>query len=152
MGRGNWPAFWTLGISGTWPACGEFDIFEMFGHNDWTGDRMVGMYMHCQSPPGSSTLYEKYFPVGENAGDQFRVYGIEWTPTSVRAYIDHEYYGTIDITNPQYGIAFQQEHYMILNYALGGNAGAVIEDPAKPGTMFPRRMEVDYVKIWEFLD
>ena len=27
---GSWPAFWTLGISRGWPACGEIDIMEYY--------------------------------------------------------------------------------------------------------------------------
>lgn len=30
-GRGSWPAFWTLGLAGGWPTCGEIDIMEYWG-------------------------------------------------------------------------------------------------------------------------
>jgi beta-glucanase (GH16 family) len=39
---------------------------------------------------------------------------------------------------------FKQPHYMLLNLAIGGVNGG---DPA--GTSFPRRMEVDYVRVWK---
>lgn len=30
-GQGIWPAFWMMGQTGNWPACGEIDIMEMIG-------------------------------------------------------------------------------------------------------------------------
>ena len=39
---------------------------------------------------------------------------------------------------------FKQPHYMLLNVAIGGQNGG---DPAQ--TPFPRKMEVDYVRVWQ---
>jgi hypothetical protein len=39
---------------------------------------------------------------------------------------------------------FKQPHYMLLNLALGGDNGG---DPAD--TIFPKRFEVDYVRVYQ---
>ncbi len=41
---------------------------------------------------------------------------------------------------------FKQPHYMLLNFALGGMNGG---DPS--GSVFPARMEVDYVRVYQKL-
>ncbi len=97
---GTWPAIWTLGAncnetgsffgnqygSGQWPGCGEIDIMEQTGgdkntvisHFHW-GDRNTGAYKNI----GGTA------PV-ENAPGDFHVYSMEWTSTSIKAFVDDE--------------------------------------------------------------
>ena len=39
---------------------------------------------------------------------------------------------------------FKQPHYILLNFALGGDNGGPLD-----GTVLPRRFEVDYVRVYE---
>jgi hypothetical protein len=41
---------------------------------------------------------------------------------------------------------FQQEHYVILNQAIGGKAGGDAS-----GVVYPTRYEVDYVRLYEWV-
>src|SRR5262245_3141471 len=53
---GSWPAFWTLGIAGEWPACGEIDIMEYYrgmllANAAWgTEDRWVPRWASVKKP------------------------------------------------------------------------------------------------------
>ena len=73
---------------------------------------------------------------------------MDWTKTSIALYIDDQLLNIVLLdslankdgsgSNP-----FTQPHYMLLNLAVGGNNGG---DPS--GTAFPRRFEIDYVRVY----
>lgn len=138
---GSCPAFWTLGASRAWPACGEIDIMEYYRggilHNTFCGNDCNG---------------------GWNGGDKsvdaawaqrFHVWRMDWDHDYVRLYCDDELMLTTDLSlaftgdwNP-----FRQPHYIIVNQAMGGVNGGPIDNNA-----FPYRYEVDYVRIYEWSD
>jgi beta-glucanase (GH16 family) len=65
-------------------------------------------------------------------------------------YIDDKLLNTIDVAKainasgnePKH--PFRQPHYLLLNLAIGGNAGG---DPSK--TDFPTRYEIDYARVYQ---
>lgn len=145
-GKGIWPAFWMLGTNlfeGTsWPACGEIDIMEMVG-GDAAGDKTVYGTVHWDANGyakygGSTQLSSGIF------ADTFHVFSIEWNETHIRWYLDGNQYHVIDIT-PSALSEFQQEFYILLNLAVGGNW------PGNPDgtTVFPQKLEVDYVRVYQ---
>ena len=77
----------------------------------------------------------------------FHVYALEWTPERLDFYVDDRKYFTCE--NEKTGPAtwpFDQPFYMILNVAVGGGwDGRQGVDPA----VFPQRMEVDYVRVYQ---
>jgi hypothetical protein len=74
---------------------------------------------------------------------------MEWTNSTVALFVDDQLLNKIPVDslvnkdgsgfNP-----FRQPHYMLLNLAIGGLNGG---DPGK--TTFPRRFEVDYVRVYQ---
>lgn len=80
---------------------------------------------------------------------QFRVWRMDWTRERIVLSVDGRVLNEVDLnkTINQDGSRknpFHQPHYIILNLAIGGNAGG---DPSK--TKFPARFEIDYVRIYQ---
>ena len=143
FGQGLWPALWMLGenFSSTgWPSCGEIDIMEMIGGNGWN-DRTVHGTVHWEDNGhalygGHNTLTSGRF------ADEFHVFSIIWTPSSIKWLRDDIQYHVIDINNLS---AFHNNFFFIFNVAVGGNW------PGSPNasTIFPQTMIVDYVRVFQ---
>lgn len=145
---GLWPAIWTLGVNGEWPSNGEVDIMEYYDGNV-LANACWGTQKRWNAKWDSSKT-----PVAKLGGadwDQsFHVWRMDWDEKEIRLELDGKVLNTIDLTktinptdmgpkNP-----FQQPHYLLLNLAIGGNAGG---DPSK--TEFPSRYEIDYVRVYQ---
>ena len=82
----------------------------------------------------------------ENVTDVFHVYSIDWTKDMIKFYIDGVLY--YNVGNDGRGVdayPFMAPEFLLLNVAVGGNfAGNTIDD-----TIFPCRMVVDYVRVYQ---
>jgi hypothetical protein len=144
FGQGLWPALWMLGenFSSTgWPSCGEIDIMEMIGGNGWN-DRTVHGTVHWEDNGhalygGHNTLTSGRF------ADEFHVFSIIWTPSSIKWLRDDIQYHVIDINNLS---AFHNDFFFIFNVAVGGNWPG---SPDPSTTIFPQTMIVDYVRVFQ---
>ena len=143
FGQGIWPALWMLGEnfpSVGWPSCGEIDIMEMIGGNGYN-DRTVHGTAHWESNGhaeygGSNSLSSGRF------ADEFHVFSIIWTSSSIVWLRDDIQYQVIDITNLS---AFHNNFFFILNLAVGGNW------PGSPNasTIFDQTLLVDYIRVFQ---
>jgi beta-glucanase (GH16 family) len=143
--QGLWPAWWTLGVSKPWPACGEVDIMEYYqGH--------INANVAWQSANGAAHWKSKFTPISifhdPSWSSQFHLWVMQWEPSFIRLYLDGHLYNHVDLTktlDPRYHNfnPFHQPMFMILNLAVGGAAG----NPAH--TRFPGYFEVDYVRIYQ---
>jgi len=73
----------------------------------------------------------------------FHRYAIEWSPERIDFFVDDNKYLTV--ANEKTGRdawPFDEPEFLILNVALGGWGGAVVDAD------LPARMEVDYVRIY----
>jgi len=144
-GQGIWPAFWALGANirtTPWPFSGEIDIMEMVGggsgkdntahgtvHYEDGGHKYVG---------GSTTLTSGDF------FDQFHVFSLVWTETSLKWYVDNVEFYTFDTTGASKD-EFRRSYFLLINLAVGGNwPGAPNES-----TVFPQKYIVDYVRVFQ---
>ncbi|MFH0919766.1 MAG: family 16 glycosylhydrolase [Fibrobacterota bacterium] len=134
QGLGVWPALWTMGTTGIWPALGEIDIMEYVGkaphtiygtiHWDDGGHRSIG---------GTYTYYYPY--------DGFHLYAVEWFPDHIDWYFDSIKYFTASLANTNSG--FDHPHFILLNLALGGSWGGSIDD-----NCLPVQYQVKYVRVY----
>ncbi len=113
---GVWPAFWLLG-NDKWPDTGEIDIMEYVGEKDW-----VGVALHGPGYSGETPLVNKFFfPDGVDV-TSWHTYAVEWTDQQIDFLIDGRV--TYRVTRPMvenYGEwTFDNEKYLILNFAMGG--------------------------------
>jgi beta-glucanase (GH16 family) len=116
-GYGMWPAFWTLGgnISTVgWPSSGEIDILEWHSNEPTWMKSAVHYFANGAA---------QHFGTGANRGysvaDGFHVYEVEWTAGQMVFRLDNQVRATADFFHNQ--PAFQQNHYILLNLAMGGN-------------------------------
>jgi beta-glucanase (GH16 family) len=115
-GAGLWPAFWALG-NGKWPDCGEIDIMETVGDSSWFSNAMHGPNYFGNTP----LVYRYHFPAGVDV-TQWHIYSMDWSADSIVFKID----GTVTYTVTRqmvehYGRwAFDNDKFIILNFALGG--------------------------------
>ena len=144
-GRGLWPAFWLLGDDFStvgWPACGEIDIMENAGQNT----SKISAALHGPGYSGRNALVSSYVLPRGRLSDNFHVFALEWEPQALRFYVDAQIYATKTPADLPPGKRWMYDHpfFMILNLAVGGDL------PGNPdsSTVFPRRLLVDYVRVY----
>ena len=143
---GMWPAFWTVGDSGRWPANGEIDIMEYYRGN------LLANVAWLADTSGKAAWDDSRKPVAELGGAEwarrFHVWRMDWDESEILIYVDDILLNTTDLHGTINGDGtgrnpLQQPHHIILNLAIGGTNGG---DPA--ATRFPARLEVDYVRVY----
>lgn len=144
---GLWPAFWTKGIEYIWPHCGEVDIME------YSTGILAAKFAWGDEEVGQPIWDYSFHPVSElgdsNWTNDFHIWRMDWDDKQMSIYLDDILLNSVDLSqtynrdelqqNP-----FMQEHYIILNLAIGGTLGGNPDN-----TSFPARFEVDYVRIYQ---
>jgi len=143
---GIWPAWWTLGIKGSWPATGEIDMMEYYRKKLLANIAFMGA---DRKDAWFSTEKNIDSLGGQAWADQFHIWRMDWDENSIALYIDNQLLNKVSLDKlvNQNGTninPFKQPHYMLLDLAIGGKQGG---DPSK--TSFPARFEVDYVRVYQ---
>ncbi|WP_035604128.1 glycoside hydrolase family 16 protein [Haloferula sp. BvORR071] len=144
-GKGIWPAIWMLGDNRgpvRWPLCGEIDIMEFVSHEPG----VVHGTLHFPTPGTDKHQSAGGTTKDDSLHDKFHVYGVEWNQKSLSFLFDDKPYKTVDLSVAGSGDAnpFHKSFYLLLNVAVGGTWGKE-PDPK----VYPQRMEIDWVKVWE---
>ena len=148
-GLGTWPAIWTLGQNITepgaywaathgttgWPACGEIDIMEHWGHNQ----NYVQSALHTPSSFGNTVNHGGV--MANDVSNTFHIYALEWNSSEMQFSLDGNVYYTY-APNPQTTAnwPYNANQYLILNIAMAGQI-----DPNF--TQSP--MVIDYVRVYQ---
>lgn len=144
-GVGTWPAIWMLGDNintVNWPACGEIDIMEHVGKEQdmilWSTHSKLNNWSLGTQKTNKATI--------EGVSTAFHVYKIEWSKDYIQFFVDDKLY----YTSPNEGkgsdyYPFTAPQFLLLNLAIGGNLGG----PTINDAIFPCRMEVDYVRVYQ---
>src|SRR5579859_6801845 len=153
-GAGLWPAWWLLG-NGEWPETGELDVMEYVGEKDW-----ASAAVHGPGYSGETPFVNRLYFDANNDITQWHVYAVDWTPDSlVFKYDGRPMFRVTKSMTSHYGKwAFDNNKYLILNFAVGGIYPAKINgihDPfyglASPTLDLIRnnkaKMWVDWVKV-----
>ena len=149
QGQGIWPALWMLGSNFPtvgWPHSGEIDIMEMIGGNGRENTVHGTAHWYNQSSNQNASYGGSYgLPSGETLSTNFHVFSIDWDSTSITWYLDNVQYHTMAINDSSSLAAFRKDFFFIFNIAVGGNW------PQYPdaSTVFPQRMVVDYVRVFQ---
>jgi hypothetical protein len=146
-GQGIWPALWMLGSSFDavgWPRSGEIDIMEMIGGGG-RENTVYGTPHWYESPAQEHASYGGHYTLGSGTfADKFHVFTIIWDAGKITWYVDDQKFHELD-TTPANLSEFQAPFFLIFNIAVGGNW------PGNPDntTVFPQRMMVDYVRVFQ---
>ena len=146
VGEGYWPAWWTLGVEGPWPANGEIDIMEYYD-----GDILANVA--SRGADGNAQWSSVRVPVdslgGSEWADSFHVWRMDWDEEAISLFVDDSLLNRTVISEmrnaSEYDFEpFHQPHYLLLNLALGGRNGGPLTD-----TPLPVDYLVDYVRVYQ---
>lgn len=145
ISKGMWPAWWTLGVDKRWPANGEIDIMEYYRERVLANIACLG---NNNQPEWYSNTYA-VDSLGPSWSSKFHVWRMDWTENYIELFLDDQLLNKVAIDslfNKNEGSfnPFRQAHYMLLNLAIGGQNGG---DPSH--TSFPRKFEIDYVRVYQ---
>lgn len=144
-GQGLWPAFWMLGDdnNGTeiWPQIGEIDIMENRGQEP----TLITGSVHGPGYSAGESISKEFELEGERFDTEFHVFGIEWGENYINYYVDDVLYNQITPDDVPGEWVFNDEFYIIINVAVGGN---FVGSPNEQ-TVFPQTLEVDYIRVYQ---
>ncbi len=148
--QGTWPAIWTLGKNirengaywqtqgfgyTAWPYCGEIDIMEQDGNKFKTSGAF-----HFPDSNGNNTYTKNSTSVTDTA-NSWHVYAMEWSADTIELSVDDVVFHTLNNAQNAY---FDNEHFILLNIAMGGQLGGTIA-----ANFTSDMMEVDYVRVYQ---
>jgi beta-glucanase (GH16 family) len=146
VAKGMWPAFWTLGLQGNWPANGEIDIMEYYNGK-------ILANAAWKSSTGTTEWKSKVALLNSFKNDswanEFHIWRMDWDENSIKLYVDDLLMNEIAVnktinTNNQAIIAFQQPHYLLVNLAVGGSEGG-----ETAADSFPSKYIIDYIRVYQ---
>ncbi|HUG23443.1 glycoside hydrolase family 16 protein [Piscinibacter sp.] len=139
-GMGTWPAIWMLGSLGTWPADGEIDIMEQRGNAPGTILGHAHMKAHHGSTGRGSTTQVN------DTCNSFHNYQVHWTADAIAWGVDDAtYFRYVKLPGATYATwPFDFPQHLLMNIAVGGHLGGTPD-----ASVFPARMEVDYVRVYQ---
>jgi len=153
-GEGLWPAWWLLG-NGNWPETGEIDIMEYVGEKDWASAAIHGKGYYGETPFVNRQYFNK-----DNDVTKWHTYAVDWTPENLIFKYDGiiMFRVTRSMTNHYGQWSFDNNKYLILNFALGGAYPVKINGVKNPYAGLPAstleliknrkvKMYVDWVKV-----
>lgn len=163
LDAGLWPAFWQLGGNYGqvgWPYCGELDILEagmaaaqVEGNVNAQVSGAFHWWHESEGYTGKAShgLTKNLFDDLASATDlqDYHVYGMTWTPDSIKMWVDDERNEVISIgTDDPAFDEFRQQHFILLNMAVGGVFPEIYNN-AEITAPIPAKMYVDYVRIYD---
>lgn len=152
-GRGTWPAIWMLASQDAygdayWPDNGEIDIMEHVGYDP----DVIHATVHTKAYYHSIGTQKSAQVTVPTSRSEFHTYTIEWEPDKIRAYLDGTPYFTFRNERLTSDTAtwrewpFDKPFHLLLNLAVGGNWGGA---QGVDESIWPQRMEVDYVRVYQ---
>lgn len=143
--RGTWAANWLLprhSKYGGWPHSGEIDIMEHVGYEPGRvhGTVHTGAYHHSIGTQKGGSMHVDV--------QEWHTYTVEWRPEIVLFACDDHVYQVFRKESDNAAVwPFNQQFYLILNMAVGGDWGGVrgVDEAAFLGD--GQIMEIDWVRI-----
>ena len=146
---GTWPAIWMLGKNinengvywdnlgyGTtnWPACGETDIMEP----NIEKNQILATW-HWDNGNGYQYNGNQIATSNSDTSQNYHDYSLVWTPETMKIYMDSNLVNQMDVVTP-----FDNDFFILLNVAMGGNLGGTIAPNFSEDIM-----EIDYVRVYQ---
>lgn len=143
---GLWPAFWTLGVKGGWPANGEIDIMEYYRGKLLANIASLGSNKKAKWFSNTKAVSELG---GKKWAAEFHIWRMDWDSEAISLFVDGVLLNKTNLSDLKNDDGsdfhpFKQQHYILFDLAMGGMNGGSLND-----TKFPNRMEVDYVRVYQ---
>jgi len=143
---GLWPAFWTLGLKGNWPANGEIDIMEYYQGKLLANIASLGANKKPKWFSNTKSITELG---GKKWAEAFHVWRMDWDSEAISLFVDGILLNKTLLTDLKNDDGsdfhpFKQAHYILFDLAMGGMNGGSLND-----TKFPNRMEIEYVRVYQ---
>lgn len=153
-GKSLWPAIWMLPedeLYGGWAASGEIDIMEGWGS---TPEKICGTIHFGDVWPNNTYLTKDYFFENGDSSENWHIYAIEWDKNYIRWYVDDKLYSEQTdwySANRPYPAPFDQNFYLILNFAVGGHFDGINGIYGDPSIFEngEKQLQIDYVRVYE---
>jgi beta-glucanase (GH16 family) len=148
LGRGTWPAIWLLPTvwnlgDGGWPDNGEIDVMEHVGYDPG----VIHASTHSRKNQWRNNNQRTATLAVPDVGTAFHTYAMEWDAEEIRIYVDDRHYFTSRRDGGDWtSWPFTRNFHLVLNLAVGGDWGGV---KGVDESVFPQRMEVDYVRVYQ---
>ena len=162
VGEGSWPAIWLMpedwkieneakknlaNSHSKWPACGEIDMMEYVGRFP----NHILFSLHCKNhnhADKSTKPLTKAVEFDFKPGDDFHVYGMEWTEDYIEYFVDGVSYCKYNKSDdPDQSLdswPFCKPFYLIVNLAIGGGLGGPVDE-----TTLPYIFTIDYIRVYQ---
>lgn len=150
---GAWPAIWTLGNWYDWPSSGEIDVLEYYqvgGVPHILANTCWGSGTAWQGKWNSSKVpFSDFTTADPDWAKKYHIWRMDWDEDMIRIYVDdrllNETYQSQTANGADYPGTwpFKQNHYILLNLAVGGNGGT------PDNGAFPMSYFVDYVRVYQ---
>jgi beta-glucanase (GH16 family) len=175
-GQGAWPAFWMMpqsSVHGGWPLSGEIDIMEavnLGAECDGCGDSDVenhasGAIHFGKRPPDNTHISERrgLSAVTGQTGlprDQFHTFAVEWAEGRIDWFVDgtrfwsataDEWFTDAVSKSIDPNAPFNEDFYVMLNFAVGGNWPEGDNEKGVDARNFPSEFVIDYVRVYQCL-
>ncbi|GGK78730.1 glycoside hydrolase family 16 protein [Rufibacter glacialis] len=147
-GKGSWPAIWLMPQDskyGGWPKSGEIDVMEHLNYDTIFYQTLHSEYIDQMNQKKNPL----YFATPAFKEGEFNVFGLEWYPDRMDFFVNNQKtftYPRIENADARQW-PFDQQFYLILNQALGGNWVGTIKDED-----LPVQMVVDWVRVFQMQD
>jgi beta-glucanase (GH16 family) len=134
---GAWPAFWMMSDDDPWPP--EIDVFEFYtSEKNRNLSRSHILHSTIHWPPDKHKAREH---VVCDVSESFNIYGLEWSPESIRWYFNNKL-----IRND---ILHVEQFIYPLYVIIGSGMEDYKADAGKLNdAQFPHEFEVDYVRVY----
>lgn len=148
-GRGVWPAIWLLPDKspyGGWPNGGEIDIMEYVWGDDEKHSTTYSTVHTFDSDRNGNKIGSGYGH-SSTLDTDFHLYSLVWEEERLDILFDDQVIFSYHKKEDSYKTwPFDQPFYLIMNIAVGGTWG---DDWGVDESIFPKTMEIDYVRYYE---
>ncbi|CAF3328775.1 unnamed protein product [Rotaria sp. Silwood2] len=152
-GRGLWPALWMLPQNETyglqyWPDNGAMNLIEQVGYDPLRITSSVNTYaynhMRHNTPMNSIIV--------RDAISNFKIYTLDWNENKIEMFVGddtNQFANSIFVWNKKGDWTqwpFDKPFFLLINIAVGGRIGG---QQGIDNNIFPRRMEIDWVRLYQ---
>lgn len=138
---GFWPAFWTRGVAGSWPAGGEIDIMEEIDNVPW-----ISNGVHAADNAGAHWTANHLTSVLPEFRSGYHLYTLDRAADKLTFSVDRVVTWELQrsaVPTAAQPALFDAPHYVIVNLAIDGWAST-----PDATTTFNNQMYVEYVRAY----